>query len=181
MSESENPYQSPTSGAKNNSAVITADTFVRAQKLHFGWWILAGQIITGVFGFGFLVIGVFILFSGGNVAAAMFLLFAGGLLFYKGLFRQRQLARQNKKRFDEMGKERGEKVIYEPSREWLRLITEESDAKLKWKTFFQWKEGDGLILAYRHAKMFQVIPVDQLDDETAATIREHLKNNCKRV
>jgi hypothetical protein len=78
-----------------------------------------------------------------------------------------------RKQLREMGKQR-ETVRYELSPDTIRIVTDESDSHIPWNRFFKWKEGNGLILAYRSSRLFIPLPIDQFPVDVGDAIRERL-------
>ncbi len=162
---------SPEHTSSGNTAIIDPETAFRAHRI-----IQRGRTGNRLFTLG-LSLALFwvgvraVLF--GRILVGSFSIAFGVWLLLKVFFFTSNLRRTIYKQYEQMGKDR-EVVTFVPTDEHLRIITDESDVRIKWSDFHKWKEADDLILAYRHDNFAQIIPIAQLDEQTQNRIRENL-------
>jgi hypothetical protein len=189
MDQIPNPYQPPAVAKEvyaesGDQAMVRASDFLAGQKLHFGWKIFAAKmffVAGGIFGF---LVGLLLFFGSKTDFYQIYgvILIAGGILiFLRGVFNDYLLLRKNEKIFREMSLDDGELVKYIITPDHLSFSTQNADVRVKWREFHQWRENEKYILAYRHKKMFHVIPLGQLSSEVASQIRSYLTEHCRKV
>lgn len=138
------------------------DVVVRAIMVFVLVVLAAWTVLNEAYGFGVWLLLVAILFC---------LLGLAGNLHHRNEF---------KRQLSQMGRD-GWTVRYEPTQDHYRCVTDEAHVQIEWSKFWKWTERDGLILAYRHDRAFEVIPVDRLDDATGGLIRDGLSRCVKRI
>ena len=160
-------------------AEFTPELMLRGWIVHTGWRGPVTRVLIFLFAVTFLIFSLYFLWKH-EWLSGVILLGCALVLFYYSVFAVSRIGRVFRKQFSQMGKET-EVVFFQPTDEYLRLQTDDVDLRLKWSDLHQWKEQDHLILAYRHERLYQLIPVEQLSDETVSMIRNQLQQHVKRA
>jgi hypothetical protein len=185
--DSPNPYDPPqtqsheslSSGGAGNTVVITPDIMVRAHKIHQRPRTLIVRVVVLFICLCFAANGVRFWLTGDHFAGGVLCAIALVPAVYVLLSGYRLRLTINRQ-YRQMGKQQ-DVVTYHTTPEYLHVATEDLNARIKWSDFIKWKEAEGLILAYRHERFFQVIPIEQLDADTKQAIRESLSAHSRQV
>lgn len=160
-------------------ATLDAETFISAFRLHGGYRTAAFRIACMLAGLGLIVGGVFALFREHPLFAVVLTLL-GIFVVSVGALSGFQLRNNIHRQFEQMQMD-VEELHYEIADRHLRIESKDGNSTLEWGKFCKWKDGGGLILAYRHDKFFIILPVAQLEPAAAALIRDRLATHSRRV
>jgi hypothetical protein len=151
---------------------ITGAIITRSMKLHFRsrrWMAVAGWILLALFVLVLIwqrpVLRTVRLLEV-PILAAFFLVLWGNVTPFLA-------ALTTRRRFRAMGEE-SQTLTYEVWPDYLRMRTEEVDARVPWSRFVQWREEDNLMLIYRQKRYFYMLPIDLLGADFAEAVRQCL-------
>jgi hypothetical protein len=65
-------------------------------------------------------------------------------------------------------------VQYTIEPDWFGVATDDSNARIRWSALYQWKTGHDLVLLYRTAMYYQVVPSDQFSRAAAEALQARL-------
>jgi hypothetical protein len=159
--------------------VVNDEAYLRAFRVHRGVLWMIVTTLAAVCGLTMLACGLVLLGDANKFPALVFI--ALGATFMTALvLKQVYENRSIRKQLAQMGKSQ-ENVTYEVYDDILRMRSSEGETRVPWGKFLKWKEGKGLILAYRSSRFFNMIPVDQMDAAVAEAIRQRLDQHVRRA
>ena len=158
---------------------FTPQLMTQGWRVHEGWRGPALRVVFGLIAIAFVYAGGSFLVTE-RVLGGVILLACAAILFKYSLTGSFRVHRAFEKQYAQMGMDK-EIVYFAATDEFLQLKTKEVELKLKWSELHKWKEDRNLILAYRHERLYQLIPTDQLPESVVQRIRSQLSQHVKKV
>ena len=149
-----------------------------AVKVHSGRSFFLGKAIFISGGLIMLGLAGLVVLSGAGPIDWFTLVLAilGSYLLGLGLFTGVLVDRRTRRALMQSGGLR-QTISYTIGPDWFGVSTDDSETRIRWSALYQWKEGHGLILIYRTAMYYQVVPVDQFGHEGAQALQWRLKQH----
>ncbi|MCH2546904.1 MAG: YcxB family protein [Alphaproteobacteria bacterium] len=160
---------------------IDAPIIAHAMRIHLKRkrfiWLFSYSMIA----ISWLCIGIMWVLAGWSIIQAIILLLTLMILALMGPLQKKLMTMALQRQFNQMNAHGDDvsKVTVNYNEDEISFVTKKSDTHIAWSGFTEWYEADGVMLLYRNARFFHVLPLNQIETDDADVIRMHLQNSVK--